>query len=170
MMDFLASLEKLRFSQWVLSSGSIWAYPSILLMHTIGMAMVAGLNAVIDMRLLGVSPKLPLKPLGRLYPLMWTGFAINLLTGTTLMIADATTKLTNPDFYVKMAFVFAGVAVLYQMQNRVFGDPDLDRTPVSGQAKFLAWVSLTCWVGAVTCGRLLAYVGPVSGLRGVKLR
>lgn len=170
MMDFLASLEKLRLSQWVLSSGSIWAYPAILLMHTIGMAMVAGLNAIIDLRLLGISPKLPLKPLGRLYPLMWTGFAINLLTGTTLMVADATTKLTNPDFYVKMAFVFAGAAVLYRMQSRVFGDPDLDRTPVPGRAKFLAWVSLMCWVGAVTCGRLLAYVGPVSGLRGVKVR
>ncbi|MBZ5578217.1 MAG: hypothetical protein LAP40_16770 [Acidobacteriia bacterium] len=168
MMEFLAALEHSRFSQWVLASGSIFAYPSILFMHTIGMAMVAGISAVIDLRLLGLSPKLPIKPLERLYPLMWVGFAINLLTGSTLMIADATTKLTNPDFYVKMIFVFSGVAILYVMQSRVFGDPELDRAPVSSRAKSLAWISLVCWVGAVTCGRLLAYVGPVSGLTGLK--
>ena len=38
-------------------------------------------------------------------------------------MADATAKLTNPDFYVKMAFIFAGVAVLYVMRKRVFRDP-----------------------------------------------
>ena len=168
MMHFLAALEHSRFSQWVLASGSIFAYPSILFMHTIGMAMVAGISAVIDLRLLGLSPRLPIKPLERLYPLMWLGFAINLLTGSVLMIADATTKLTNPDFYVKMIFVFSGVAILYAMRSRVFADPELDRAPVPVRAKSLAWISLVCWVGAVTCGRLLAYVGPVSGLTGLR--
>lgn len=166
MMDFLSSLEQLRFSHWVLASGSIFAYPMILLMHTIGMAMVAGLNSAIDLRLLGVAPQAPIKPMERLYPLMWIGFGINLVTGTILMIADATTKLTNPDFYIKMAFVFSGVAILYMMRSRVFADPKLDEAPVPARAKRMAWLSLACWVGAVTCGRLLAYVGPVSGLPG----
>src|SRR5713226_9688006 len=104
MMDFLASLEQLRFSIWVLQSGSIWAYPTILTAHTLGMMIVAGISGVIDLRLLGVSPATPIKPLERLYPLMWLGFWINAITGTTLLIADATTKLPNPDFYVKMVF------------------------------------------------------------------
>lgn len=166
MMDFLHYLERSRFSNWVLASGSLFAYPMILFLHTLGMAMVAGVNAAIDIRLLGFSPKTPIKPLERLYPLMWTGFAINLLTGTTLMIADAATKLTNVDFYVKMVFVFSGVAVLVRMRGRVFADPELDRAPVSAGAKRLAWLSLLCWTGAITAGRLLAYLGPVSGLPG----
>ena len=82
-------------------------------------------------------------------------------------IADATTKLTNWDFYVKMACVFSGVAVLYVMRNKVFGDPELDKGPVSSSARNLAWLSLVCWFGAITAGRLMAYLGPVSGLSGV---
>ena len=31
-------------------------------------------------------------------------------------------------------------------------------TPVSGNAKMLAWASLGCWFGAIVAGRLLAYV------------
>jgi hypothetical protein len=103
----------------------------------------------------------------RLYPLMWFGFGINAVTGTALLIADAATKLTNWDFYVKMMFVVVGMGVLYAMRRQVFGDPQLDLAPVKASAKRLAWLSLVCWFGAITAGRLLAYVGPVSGLSGV---
>jgi hypothetical protein len=91
---------------------------------------------------------------------------VNAVTGTVLLIADATAKLANWDFYVKMAFVFAGMGVLYTMRKRVFGDPELDNAPLNGSVKRLAWLSLVCWFGAITAGRLLAYVGPVSGLSG----
>ncbi len=166
MMDFLSRLENMPFSMWVLQSGSIWAYPTILTVHTIGMMMVAGLIGIIDLRLLGIAPTIPIRPLERLYPIIWTAFAINAITGTTLLIADATTKLTNPDFYVKMVFIFFGLLVLVQMRKKVFRDPQLDIAPVTGGAKGLAWLSLAAWVGAITAGRLLAYLGPVSG--GIK--
>jgi hypothetical protein len=165
-MEFLAWLENLPFSMWVLQSGSIWAYPTILTVHTIGMGMVAGLIGVIDLRLLGIAPMVPIRPLERLYPFIWSAFGINALTGTILLIADATTKLTNPDFYVKMVFIFFGVWVLALMRKKVFGDPQLDSAPVTGSAKGLAWLSLVAWMGAITAGRLLAYLGPVSG--GIK--
>ena len=166
MMDFLSRLENLQFSMWVLQSGSIWAYPTILTLHTIGMMMVAGLIGVIDLRLLGIAPTIPIRPLERLYPIIWSAFTINAITGTILLIADATTKLTNPDFYVKMVFIAFGLVVLVRMRKRVFGDPQLDVAPVNGSAKGLAWLSLAAWVGAITAGRLLAYLGPVSG--GIK--
>ena len=164
MTEFLSSIEQLPYSMWVLQS----PYSTILFMHSIGMALVAGFNAVIDLRLLGFAPKIPIKPLERLYPWMWWGFAINLITGTSLLMADATTKGTNPDFWVKMVFVFTGIVVLKIMRKKVFGNPQLDQAPVSGTAKGLACVSLVCWLGAITAGRLLAYVGPVSGLPGLK--
>jgi hypothetical protein len=167
MMDLLSWLEHLKFSIWVLQSGTIWAYPTILTMHTIGMGIVAGVAAVLNLRLLGVSPATPIRPLEKLYPLMWTGFWINAVTGTTLMIADATTKLTNPDFGVKMVFVFSGVALIVIMRKKVFRDPNLDKGPVPASVKRLAWLSLACWTGAITAGRLLAYLGPVSGVPGL---
>jgi hypothetical protein len=166
MMDFLSRLENLPFSMWVLQSGSIWAYPTILTVHTIGMMMVAGLIGIISLRILGIGPTVPIRPLERLYPLIWTAFGINAVTGTVLLIADATTKLTNPDFYVKMVFIALGVVVLARMRKSIFADPQLDKAPVTGSAKGLAWLSLVAWLGAITAGRLLAYLGPVSG--GVK--
>jgi hypothetical protein len=149
---------------WVLQS----PYSTILFLHSIGMALVAGFSAVIDLRLLGFSPKIPIKPMERLFPWMWWGFALNAITGSSLLIGDATTKGTNPDFWVKMVFVFSGIIVLKVMRKKVFADPKLDQGPVSGTAKGLAWLSLVCWIGAITAGRLLAYVGPVSGLPGLK--
>jgi len=164
MLEFLSKIEQLPYSMWVLQT----PYPTILFLHSIGMSIVAGFNAVIDLRILGLSPKIPLKPMERLYPWMWWGFGLNLITGTSLLMADATTKGTNPDFWVKMVFVFSGIAVLKIIRKKVFADPQLDIAPVSGTAKGLAWLSLLCWVGAITAGRLLAYVGPVSGLPGLK--
>jgi len=138
-----------------------------LFMHTLGMSMIAGVSAVIDLVFLGFWPRMPIKPLERLYPLVWAGFWVNAVTGTVLTIADASTRLINPIFYIKMTFVFAGVALLVVMRKRVFGDPALDRAPLTARAKGLAWASLICWLGAITAGRLLAYLGPVSGLTNI---
>ena len=167
-MEFLNTLEQMQFSIWVRESSSIWAFPTFLVVHTIGMAIVAGCSAMMSLVILGFWPNtMPIKPLERLFPLMWTGFWINTVTGVVLLLADATTKLTNWDFYVKMAFVFAGVWLITRTRKQVFASPQLDRGSLPGGAKGLAWASLICWFGAITAGRLLAYLGPVSGLSGV---
>ncbi len=167
-MEFLNTLEQMQFSIWVRESSSIWAFPTFLVVHTIGMAIVAGCSAMMSFVILGFWPHtMPIKPLERLFPLMWTGFWINTVTGVVLLLADATTKLTNWDFYVKMAFVFAGVWLITRTRKQIFENPQLDRGSLPGGAKGLAWASLICWFGAITAGRLLAYLGPVSGLSGV---
>jgi hypothetical protein len=167
MKEFCTSLEQLQFSQWVLGSPSIWAYPTILFMHSVGMIIVAGICAAIDIRLLGMAPRLPVKPLERLYPVMWLGFAISAATGLSLTIADAGTKLYNPDFWVKMVFIFLAVWILVSMRKSVFGNPDIDKDPLPASARRMAWASLFCWFAAIVTGRLLAYLGPVSGGNGI---
>jgi hypothetical protein len=163
-MDFLVSVEQSRFFIWVRESGSLFAFPTILLLHTYGMAVLVGLVAVLDLRILGFAPALPLSPLQKLLPLLWAAFWINAATGTILLLADATTKLTNPDFLVKMLFIALGVIVQRMLEKRVFRrERSLDRM-IPANARMLAMASLFCWVGAITAGRLLAYVGPVSGL------
>lgn len=164
MMDFLKAIENAGFSRWVVESSSVFAFPSILLLHTIGMGIVVGICAGIDLRILGYAPAVPLAPLERFIPLFWIGFWVNAITGVIMLAADATTKAINPDFYVKMAFVFLAVINLQIIRKRVFRDPLIDKAPFSMNAKMLAILNLVFWLGAITAGRLLAYVGPVSGL------
>lgn len=158
MHDFLVFLENMAFSQWVRDAPTVWAFPTILIVHTLGMAIVAGVGSMISLIVLGCWPAVPIKPLARAFPLLWFGFGINAVSGTMMLVADATTKLTTVDFYIKMAFVFAGLFVLIRMRRQIFDDPQLDQVPVTGSAKMLAWASLACWFGAIISGRLLAYV------------
>ena len=163
-MSFLLRLEQIPFCVWLRESDSVWAFPMFLFLHTLSMSLVAGVSAMIDLVFLGFWPKLPARPLERLYGPMWFGFWVSSVTGLILTVADATTRLTNPVFYIKMAFVFGGVWLLSVMRKKVFHDPALDKKEIPSSAKGLAWASLICWLGAITAGRLLAYLGPVAGL------
>jgi hypothetical protein len=156
-MNFLDTLENLGLSTWVRESPSKLAYPTVLWLHVMGMGVVAGISGLISLRLLGVSPKLPVQPLERLYPLIWFGFWVNAITGTALLLASASKRLVDPVFYTKMIFIFAGVAVLQLTRNKVFRSLGPDGA-LPESAKALAWAGLVCWLGAVTAGRLLAYL------------
>ena len=158
-MDFLLRLEQLGFSEWIRESSSIFAFPTVLLLHTIGMGVAVGISAGIDLRILGIAPALPLAPMEKFIPLLWLGFWVNAATGVVLVIADATRTLTNPDFYVKMVFIALALINLRLLRNRVLRDPAIDKAPLSAQAKLLAATSLFLWLAAITTGRLMVYVG-----------
>src|SRR5262249_15549472 len=100
----------------------------------------------------------------KFFPLLWVGFWVNAVTGVILLAADATTKLINPDFYAKMGFIFLALLTLSIQRKRVFRDPLIDKKPFSSDVKVIAVTNMILWLGAITAGRLLAYVGPVSGL------
>jgi len=163
-MAFLQQVESSGFSQWVKQSGSLWAFPGILLMHTYGMAVLVGVIAGINLRILGLMPAVPVAPLRKFLPLVWVAFWVNAVTGTMLLAADATSKMRNLDFGIKMAFIVLAVITQRLIQKRVFGDPEIDARPFSSNAKMLAVLSLVFWLGAITAGRLLAYVGNPGGL------
>ena len=60
---------------------------------------------MLDVIVLGFWPAAPIKPFARVFPWLWIAFGVNAVTGTILLMADATTKLTMLDFYIKMALV-----------------------------------------------------------------
>jgi len=160
MMDFLSQLEQSGFATWVRESNSLLAYPSVLFLHTVGMGFVAGISALIDLRILGCAPEVPLSDMRRFLPYMWAGFWLNAATGVVLFILDATTKIISPVFYTKLGFIAMAVVVAFLIRNHVFRDPLVDKRPIEMYGRMLAFASIICWMGAITAGRLLAYVGP----------
>jgi hypothetical protein len=159
-MDFILQLQHSAVMDWVRESGSLLGYPAILFLHTIGLATVAGLNGAIDLRLLGVASKIPLSSLTRFFPFIWIAFGVTAVSGLTLLIADAETKLASGVFYVKMVFIILALINLQLLKKRVFTDPNVDSRPITAQARMLALSSLVFWVAATTAGRLMAYIGP----------
>jgi hypothetical protein len=165
-LEFLSAIERSPFSEWVRTSSSLWAYPGILFIHTLGMATVVGMSAMVDLRLLGFASTLPVAPLERYFPIIWTGFWLDAISGAILLAADATTKVANPVFGVKMVLIALGAVNLVFIRRVVFRDPNVGNS-VPALGKLLAAASLVLWFGATTAGRLMAYLGAVSGVPGV---
>ena len=156
-MALLAWLEASSLSTWVREGETIWAFPTILTLHTFGMGLLVGCSLVISLRLLGIGRRMPLGPLRSLFGIMWGGFWLNLVTGSLLFAADATKRGTDPLFMTKLVFVSIGVAAMVLMRRNVFDAPDEGAAAVPS-GKTLAILSLAAWTAAVTSGRLLAYV------------
>jgi len=154
---FLRSIEESSFSTWLRESESPFGFYFVLLFHTFGLAMLVGANALIDLRLLGFSPGIPLAPLKRFFRIMWIGFGINAATGVVLLISYPTKALTNPIFYAKLTMIASAIWIVTKLEKEVFGDPTLPEADMMARGAPLAKWSLTLWVGAISAGRLLAY-------------
>jgi hypothetical protein len=152
---FLHSIEQTSLSTWLRDSPSFFAYWFVITCHALGMGMLVGASAVIDLRLLGVAPELPLAPLRRLYPVIWVAFWIQVISGTLLLISYPTKALTNLDFYLKMGFIAAGMFVMQKIKVTAFDRPG-GNAPYDTARRLAIW-SLVLWVGAITAGRFLAY-------------
>ena len=157
MMQLFAWLEGTGLSTWIREADSVWAYPTVLTLHTIGLGVLAGAAAILDLRLLGIGGRAPLAPMRTLFRFMWIGFSINAVTGVLLFAADATERGTSWLFFFKMMLVAAGVVTVVLIRRTVYETGENPVT-VSRAARRLAIMSLVVWTAAVTAGRLLAYV------------
>jgi hypothetical protein len=156
MPAFFHTLQDSAFSAWVVGSDSIWAYPMILTMHTVGLGVVVGSAIVIDLRLLGVGPAIPIAEIRRVFPMFWLGFLINLVSGVMLFVSEAADKATQPVFLIKLLLVISGVIVTSRIRRVAFGR-DWVPTSASARVRTLAMASLALWTGAIVTGRLMAY-------------
>jgi hypothetical protein len=154
-MSFLVWLESTAFSSWLKESPSLLAYPAVLFLHTVGLVFTAGPSTIVSIRLLGVGRGLPLAPLDRLFPVIWIGFWVSAASGLLMLAVDATTKLANPLFSVKMIFVAASVALMVIVRRLVKAGGAT--TPEPSRGRLLAVASLACWAGAIAAGRFMAY-------------
>ena len=158
MHSFLVWLESTPLHDWIIGSPSLWAFPGILAMHAIGMGFAAGLSTVIDLRILGVAPAVSLHEMRRLLPILWAGFWLNAFSGVLLLIGYPTKALTNPVFYLKLTLIGVAMVLVRRIGRQITAEPDrVAGARPSVRLRRLAMVSLTCWAGAVTAGRLLAY-------------
>jgi hypothetical protein len=155
-MGFFEWLDDTRLSHFV--AETLWAYPALETMHTIGMALLIGSLGLIDLRVLGFKPELPLLETQRLLPLAWLGFTLNAFSGTLLFVSDAVMFSSSYTFRLKIALIILGGINAALLGRSVFQNPSAGAPSApTAAAKWIAGTSLVFWFGAIICGRLVAY-------------
>ena len=155
-------VEATGLSTWLRESPSVWAFPTVLTLHTLGLGLVVGGSSILSLRILGSAPRMPLKPLEKLYSIIWVGFTVNAASGVLLLVKAATTAGISVLFWTKIGIIVLAMIVVVRMRAAVFSDSETDDRAVSGRAKALAAASILLWLAAIVAGRLLAYVGPTQ--------
>lgn len=133
--------------------GSALAYPVANTLHLLGLVLLLGSIGLLDLRILGAFPALPLQALARaLTPLGLAGLALLALTGALLFAADARALVGNPAFRWKLALIAAALlnAVVFRALWRGH--------PPGAPLKAMALASLALWLATAALGRFIAYV------------
>jgi hypothetical protein len=156
----MAFLEWLQ-GTWVgvLVAESLWGYPLLETIHTIGMAMLVGALGLINLRVLGYKPDLPLIGTRELLPLAWTGFTLNAISGSLLFTSDAVYFFESYTFRIKIALIVLGGINAALLGRRIFREAaGASQVAVDAGTKWIAASSLVFWIAAVCAGRLIAYL------------
>jgi hypothetical protein len=162
-MHFLEWLEQTGFSVWIRESGTVWSYPFIIFLHTMGLGFLVGPSIAICLRICGFAKAVALGPMEKFYPVMWAGFWINVASGVAMLMTEATTKMISPVFYIKLVFVAAAVWMMHLLRTSVFHNRAvLEMKSLPMKSRMMAGALMMCWAGAITAGRLMAYIGPGS--------
>ncbi len=148
-------LERSALSLWVRGETDwVMAFPVIISLHAIGMGFLAGTASMINLRVLGVAPAVPLQRLAAFLPVAWLALAVNAVSGVLLLIGYPTKALTNPVFYLKLACIGGALWCLCWLRRRLLLVEAADISPC---ARVLAALGTVLWVLAIVAGRLLAY-------------
>jgi hypothetical protein len=151
-------LESTPIAMWV--GLSLWAYPMLLAVHIVGLAVVVGIFSMRDLRLLGMFPGLQPAAFLPLSRLAWVGFIINAVSGILLFTSQAVTFVNNTPFLIKIVAILTGMALAGVIQSRLRSELAGvgSFVEITGSTRSIAMASLACWLTAIIAGRLIAYL------------
>ena len=157
-MALLSWMESTAYSEWIVAGLVGW--PLMLSMHAVGLAIVVGIVLVLNLRMLGLFRPIPYVAISDLMTYAWIGIALNIFSGFSLFMAQATFYITNFPFLTKISFIILGIANVHYTQKVLRREAAVwDTSDAVPQISIvLAGTSLIFWVLAVVGGRLIAYL------------
>lgn len=144
-------------SSWVarLVQESAWGYPIVLSSHAVGMAILAGIVLMMNFRVMGLAPAIPLDALRPMYRFALFGVVINVISGLMLFVANADAFFVSTPFWIKISLLVVGITLMVKMARQMF---DSVAGPADGgRIRLLAQISTVAWLGVIVMGRLIAY-------------
>ncbi len=139
--------------------GVKWVWPTCETLHFIGLSLLFGVAALVDLRMLGMLKSVPFHALHRMLPWGILGFGLNTITGMLFFVGAPQQYTQNTVFQWKMVLILlAGLNVLY---FTVLDEPWVlgpgDDAPLT--AKAVAVSALVLVLGVLYCGRMLPFFG-----------
>lgn len=140
---------------------SLYLFPLTESLHVIGLTMVFGTIAIVDLRMLGVAST------NRRFTTLvsdtlkwtWWAFAVTVVTGALMFITNASVYYDNVYFRVKMLLIaLSGINMLvFELTTaRSVRRWDEDRAaPLAGRAA--AALSLLLWISVIFAGRWIGF-------------
>jgi hypothetical protein len=140
---------------------SLYLYPAVETVHIVGLALLFGSIAVLDLRLLGLGRDVSVTRLAR-HVLPWTAasFVLIVPSGLAMFTAHAMEFIDNPLFAIKLGLIFAAglnAAAFHAGALRSVAGWDTGAAPPLA-ALTAGALSLFLWIAVIACGRLLAYL------------
>jgi hypothetical protein len=145
-----AAADNAAMFGWIVSHPI--AYPALEVVHIVGIALLLGNLVLLELRVWGLGPELPVQPLARLaLSLSLLGFALVGASGLLMFAGQPAEMLANRIFVIKMGLVMlAGLnAAWFHARGSL---QLLDR-----EARVQTVVSLGLWLAVIICGRWIAY-------------
>ena len=155
MEALFAALEGTALAQAL--RGSRWGYAGVNAAHIFAIALLIGSVVPLNLRLLGLWSGISRDVVVRvLAPVAASGLALALLTGPLLFSIRAREYSGVGFLQVKLVFIAVGVlSALALCRAHGFLLKDAPRSRLVGHAI----LSMVCWLGALVCGRLIAFAG-----------
>ncbi len=138
-----------------------WTWVAFEILHFTGMCILFGSILIMDLRLLGFQKLVSAEAVHQLVPFALLGFAINFVTGVGFFFGNPFRYAVNWSFQVKMVLVvLAGLnALLYKYKV----EPIMRASGPGGDypllAKSVGLASIVLWIGVISFGRLIPYLG-----------
>lgn len=154
MEQLLAAIEATSLAQYLRTAR--WGYAAVNTAHVLGIALLVGAILPLNLRLVGFWRSVPVAPLARvLVPIASTGLAIAVVAGLLLFSIRAREYADLGIFQTKFALIALGTAAALGFHRR-YG-MQIDAASPARLAVH-AVISTTCWIGALLCGRFIAFV------------
>jgi hypothetical protein len=140
---------------------SLYIFPLLEAAHVVGLALVVGTVAIVDLRLLGLASSG--RPFSRLAvdTLKWTlaAFLLTAVTGGLMFITNAAVYFDNTYFRAKVVLLVLAAlnAVAFELTARrtVAGWDQAPSAPPLARA--IASLSLVIWIGVIVAGRMIGF-------------
>lgn len=132
---------------------SVWVYPTLEVLHLIGVALLLGNLVLLELRVFGWGVALPVRDLARLaLTLAMAGFGLAALSGLLMFAAQAAELIANRAFTLKMLLLVAAACNAGWFHGRA----SLDK--LDALARVQMAVSTLIWLAVLGCGRWIAYM------------